>query len=244
LLVWTLIQFTAIPVWAASDKSIDVARRVPVQHDGRIKSMDVFARETLELISGRQTWEKRPAIDLIFRNLSKPKQFQNIPFVRVDHHQLKELLGLSLEQKYFSFIELKEGFPIITDLVRRANDRRDNDERPSLLEQKAELLHTRLVVIQNLATGQMPQVIPPEEAGSGAWQSPYFDMGLLSMEFRHLAQLYSGGKQSEFASRAKPWLNKVYAMTDSSARRAIYFEILYYQIKPFHYAWILYLWHW
>ncbi len=37
------------------------ARRIPIQHAGRVQSFDVFAEQQLELISGKSNWNGEPA---------------------------------------------------------------------------------------------------------------------------------------------------------------------------------------
>lgn len=217
-----------------------LAAQIPIQHNGRIKSLDAFARETLELISGKESWEKKPAIVLLLENLNTPNSLLNIAFVRLDHLELKKTLGLPSEEKYFSYNQLKPSFPRITSLVQSAGEKRDREERTSTLEQSAELLYNRLMAVDQLSAGETLKVIPG--AQSEAWESPYVVNNSLSKEFKDMITLYSAkDTKSGFITSAQNWIHEVSVLSKEPFTNKLRMEIIYYKMKPFSYSWMLYL---
>ena len=54
--------FLAVLIWAQASwasPAEEAARLIPIQHNGRIKSLDVFARETLRYISFKDHLDKK-----------------------------------------------------------------------------------------------------------------------------------------------------------------------------------------
>ncbi len=89
---------------------------LPVYHNGRVMPLVTFAEETVELICGRANpllGPERPspeidhlfpngakrrfsASELIFSWIVEPELWEDIPFLRASHEELRELLGLPL----------------------------------------------------------------------------------------------------------------------------------------------------
>src|SRR3989338_10478887 len=83
-------------------------KSLPIQHGGRIKPLDTFSREVSQTVTGRTSFQGISSIDLLFSWLFFPEKWINTPFIRLDSIELKEKLGLSLTQKHFSPIEIRQ----------------------------------------------------------------------------------------------------------------------------------------
>ena len=129
------------------------AKFIPIQHNGRVKSFDAFARQTLKLITEKETWNGKPAYSVILTALHKEGALANMPWVKINDRNLVSHLGLSGDRNFFSYNEILPSADKVESLVRSAKTKRDGDIRPSLLEQKAETLFAAMIEIKELMSG-------------------------------------------------------------------------------------------
>ena len=55
---------------------VKAAGKIPIQYNGRIKSLDIFARETMQVLTGKQSWRKGPAVVFLLDVLSGKENLQ------------------------------------------------------------------------------------------------------------------------------------------------------------------------
>ncbi|MBI4432233.1 MAG: cytochrome c biogenesis protein CcsA [Candidatus Omnitrophica bacterium] len=135
----------------------------PVRHNGRVKPFDSFARQTLRLVAGSENWRGQSAGSLVKDLSQNPSKTENLEWIRLDFEELKSHLGMPVEKRYFSSQDIRPRLGKIGVLVQSAKKKRDKDERPSKLEQKAELLYTQYVTVEKLIQGTSPQPVPSAE---------------------------------------------------------------------------------
>jgi ABC-type transport system involved in cytochrome c biogenesis permease subunit len=87
--------------------------KFPVLHNGRVKPLDSVARQSLIVISGKQTvkvdGEKLQATPWLFDVISNSKKADSQAIFFIHNPDLKTLLGITdITQKYFSFLDLIE----------------------------------------------------------------------------------------------------------------------------------------
>ena len=215
----------------------DNAEGIPIQHHGRIKPFSAFAQETLQLISGKSSWHGQTATALFLASLDQPQHFLQIPLIRVDHPALRKLLGLPSDSSHVSYQQLKPAEDTLISLVQRAGERRQQDNRPSALEQQAETLYQRMTVVQALSSGDSVTVIPADQ---GAWTSPYRGAGPDAAMFKKLVHDYAV-KAPGRAQEVKAWITQADRSILKGMQFRIRMETAYYQLQPFYYAWIFYL---
>ena len=224
------------PAAGAAEISLETARTIPIQHNGRIKPLDAFARQTVKLLSGGENWQKKPALRVLFQGLANRAAFSEMEWIRIDYLALKNDLQLSEEKHFFSLAEILPSTSRIETLVRSAKSKRDRDVRPSKLEQKAEQLYTKVHVVQGLESGELLTVLP---APDGHWLSPFSSESEMAGRFRKMTQDYQKGAGREFESGVAQWLDGVY--TDTAVSRSkLALELFYLKVKPFECAAIAY----
>lgn len=148
-----------LPCFSAEDPA-----RVPILHNGRIKPFDAFARQTLKTISGSERWEKQNATPVLLDAIEHRGGISQKVWVRLDYDELKRALSLPKDRHFFSLDELSGSFAKVDALVRNARAKRDADERPSRLEQKAEALYGQIRTVQNLISGESLKDYPAQGA--------------------------------------------------------------------------------
>jgi ABC-type transport system involved in cytochrome c biogenesis permease subunit len=89
------------PAQAAGDSPLplNAFRALPVQHDGRIKPLESFARITLLHLSGEETLQGKPAIRWLAGTLFDPANAAQEPLFRLASPALIKMLGLSESEK-------------------------------------------------------------------------------------------------------------------------------------------------
>lgn len=103
LLLFLTLLLCPHPLKAAA-LDMDAFAQLPVQHDGRIKPLDTFARALLVDISGHTRLDGMSAEDWLAETLFDPAQALQRPIFRIFR---PEVLGLpARESKYYSFAEL------------------------------------------------------------------------------------------------------------------------------------------
>lgn len=86
--------------------STDALKYLPVQDGGRIKPYDTFSREALQLVTGRQTFQGRPAVEIVTTWLLTPQAWDDKKIIEIPHKGLKESLKLDVNEKYFASEDL------------------------------------------------------------------------------------------------------------------------------------------
>ena len=96
----------------AQAKAGDQIRYLPVQDSGRIKPFDTFAKETLEIIYGKNLYkadEKSNSIEahwVVLTWMLSPESWVDRPLFEVRHLEVLEKLGLSKDKRYYAGEEL------------------------------------------------------------------------------------------------------------------------------------------
>lgn len=141
--------------------------RIPVQDAGRIKPFGTFARETLQLIYGRQDYEGKGASEVIFTWMLIPDQWLNMPLVELRHGGLKEALKIDSKEKRFAPQSLmtNERIPLI---IQELSTRRGRQEKLNPYFQAVQRLENQLATFQAVRAGLAFRVVPNPE--SDTWK--------------------------------------------------------------------------
>lgn len=248
LLLPAFLIFSAPAVQAQSDLPLEV-REIAVQHNGRVKSFDAFSRQTLRLVSGKESWKKQSAASVFWSIALDRSAAGKLEFIRLDLPELKKILGADESRHYFTLNELAHAYPEVMRLAQISKAKRDKDERPSAVEQKAEQLLGRLHTVNMLVSGELFAVIPPDakqSGGSGAWVSAFDTEDPAAKNFGTILTACGSGSPATAPTAAcsdkiREWNAGVRAASAEAARAQIGLELFYLTFHPFQWAWMLYL---
>lgn len=213
-----LLVFGLIPLAQAADTDgANALKYLPVQDSGRVKPFDTFARETLQLVHGSQTYkskdgERRQAYEVVMTWILVPGLWDQQKFVEVSHRGLKESLGLPNDQKYFSPTELFENGRLGLVMQNLAG-KRETKEKLDPYFQAAQRLESQLGMYQAVKQGSVIRVVPPapsqpqENAGGllsepDRWVSVAELDGELRQKFSILARSFVHSLQVDKAAAA------------------------------------------
>ncbi len=222
---------------AQASSDADAARSIAIQNRGRVKSFDAFCRQWVETVSGKERWDRKSAVEVVLEALAHEETIFKNRWIRVGFRPLADELGLDKEKHFFSYDELRPGMDKIEILLRSAKSRRDQDLRPSKMEQEAEQVYSRLVAVHELSTGENITVLPSDSG----WQSPYQTLDKRAADFKKMIVLFGDKKYAEFRNAAAAWNAETDLATANQHRKKIGWEIAYHSTRPFQWAWIFYL---
>lgn len=149
---------------ALAKEASEPLRYLPVQDAGRIKPFDTFARESLMLVYGSETYKSskgdRPAVDIILTWLLVPEHWDEQKIIRIDHRGLKESLKLDLEEKYFvpKVIFNNQRLALVFQELQSFSATK---QKMTPYFSAVQRLQDQLGVYQAIKMGQMIRVVPP-----------------------------------------------------------------------------------
>lgn len=178
LLILSLCLFAA-PSFA---KPGDALKTLPVQDGGRIKPYDSFAREMLESVYGKSTFEGRKATEIVLTWMLAPESWAGKKMFEVRNHQVLEGLGLPKDQRHFTGDQLfaNDKFQLLRQELQA---KRETKEKLNPYFQALQRLENQFFLFQEIAAGRMLKVVPVKD--SDAWisvadlQPPFQDKFLL-----------------------------------------------------------------
>ncbi|MEZ5814557.1 MAG: cytochrome c biogenesis protein CcsA [Alphaproteobacteria bacterium] len=94
---------------ARAEETLDMSafKNIPLQHQGRLKPLDSFAKLTLKQLSGQTSLKDLSATNWLALNLFDPQSAAQIPVFKISNDTLKKKIGLPDNKTLLSFNELK-----------------------------------------------------------------------------------------------------------------------------------------
>jgi hypothetical protein len=234
---------------------VDALRTLAVQDGGRIKPLDTFARESARRIAGGRAFGAESVrglepVEWIVAMMADPERWKDAPIVRVSHAGLRSAVGLSPTRDRYSFRELSTHEPFLKAAdAARAKEEGDSEARLDPVEREVADLYGNLALMSEIFTGEALHVMPEAGQAGADWSSWAHAMhgegtetrrvGLLA---RALLTAYAAGDMREAGTAASALHARLGGLTAGSASEAdLEREVLYNRVKPFRFAWILYL---
>ena len=257
-----VLLFVALPVLGHA-RSTEALEYLPVQEAGRVKPFDTFAREALQLVWGKQTFEGRPAVEIVMTWMMVPQLWAERKFVTIDHKGLKEALKLNTAEKHFTPNELyaNERLGLI---LQELSAKRESKEKFDPYFQAISRLEQQLGTFDAIRTAQIPRVAPPQSGDT--WIAVGALEGDLREKFLAVSRSFISALPQEDGAQKDPSMPPVSAEelkkngevlkqnVDAfiaaaraqnpaayGSERDIQIEVHYKHLQPFMWAWILFL---
>lgn len=226
-----------------------------IQDRGRVKPLDTFARESLLFVSGKNSWKKLSAPEVVFGWLvAFDKEWESEEFVRVDYKPLKEALGLEIKSQYFRPIEIRsaEG---LDKLVQEARQKEARKERLSSLDKKAVELDNKRALLEAIVSGNSWAILPNPKGLQEEWfpLAALTDGGTLpfaqetkdkfAVALRNLVEAYLQRNSSDWNSASlevSRYLRQDLASGAYPKDSDLSLEIHYNDARPFRWSWVIY----
>lgn len=244
------------PAAFLAEKEGEALRALPVQADGRVKPFDSFAREMLEVVYGKQKYEKRDAYEIILTWMLAPQTWQAKELFEVRNFEVLNRLGLDTQKRYYKGEELFSG-PKFSELRAELAVKRESKEKLTPYFQALQRLENQFFVFSEIATGRMIRVLPPKEGDTwiaiadmqaGLAQDKFLD--LTKSFITLIGGIAEGRAEAEISAAKKDLDQKVLSFQDiaraeNPAQYAnetkISMESFYNRFHPFKWSYVFYL---
>ena len=151
-------------------KTQNVWKALPIQNQGRVKPFDTFSREILRAVYGKETYKKRPAVEVLVSWLIVPDFWDNTELILIEQKALKKSLDLPVKSKHFSPSQLKNNQKLALQLVELKSLKQKKEPLDSYF-QDLEKLETRLILYTAVQTGLLLRLEPQQHSPDKAWLS-------------------------------------------------------------------------
>lgn len=169
-IITLVLTFLSFESFAAAG---DELKKLPVQHGGRLKPFDSYARETLELIYGRSQFKhenangkKEPAHLIVMSMILSPESWSQVRIFELNNLEIKSKLGLKDDQKYYRIDEVFNS-PHFNSLMQDLANKRETKEKLDPYYQAVQRLENQLYTFNEIALGAHTKLIPAAEGD--AW---------------------------------------------------------------------------
>jgi ABC-type transport system involved in cytochrome c biogenesis permease subunit len=230
---------------------------LPIVDGGRVKPLDSLARNTMMIISNRQTFtddngKTQPAIkwvlDVMTHRLAQKPAAERYKVFRIENGQVLNLLGLPERPGSWRY-SIEEFGGKMGEIERQAKQAHDLDPKQrDLFDTKIIELAQHLQLYVDLAQWEKPLAVPPQ-AGSEEWQ-PFLramlearQTGQENPAARALGKIllaYAEGKPDEFNQEVAAYHQSLQDRMPQSVQKAG-FESFFNHFAPFYHCSVLYV---
>jgi cytochrome c-type biogenesis protein CcsB len=230
------------PAWTVLDFS--TARTIPVQYGGRTMPLDTLARQIIWQVTGQRSWRGYDPVGLFLAWTWQGRAWREQPVVLVGFPALQKELGLSEDQKTFSYTALTQN-----DRLMRMASAGDEDSQDTAKQQAVRQVMTRLELLGGVFAGWLLRIVPPTGDASGTWTT--VDDPALAILEPHKARLQSavakmrGGFLAGDPEVFEAGVRELHEALGSLQTRAgldesaLSLEVQYNRLRPFQWGWIL-----
>ncbi|MEO7425832.1 MAG: cytochrome c biogenesis protein CcsA [Fibrobacteria bacterium] len=137
------------PVPPSSVPAVGALESVPVLHEGRLKPMITYSRHMLLQFSGRTSYEKLSAMQVMTKLLFAPEVTGDYRIFLINNPEVAEALGVVPEKhRRYSFKQLEKALPKLQELAEKANA--VADEKRDLVQKEVLRVFGNLVEYVNI----------------------------------------------------------------------------------------------
>jgi len=252
-LVVALLVVCSRAVWAEQHAqwprmALETLRRVAIQHNGRNKPLDSFARETLQLITGKPRVERVDPVATVLAIIAEPEHWQQVPLIAVPFVPLRDALGIDRKTTHVSHNDLVATRKLMR-MLPAIVQKQQHDEKLSMLDNETMDAFQRFVALSGVLEQKLA-LVPPSSVSEREWLPilqpqgyPLKQQEAIREAWTQLVNaLHAGDAQAIQASSKR--LSEVLREANRAAYPATWrldLEVCYNTVAPFHIARVFYL---
>lgn len=237
--IFSLLVFSLLSAgFTLSPHAFQTLRRLAIQHNGRVKPFDTFARETLRFITGSERLGSEHPVQTVLAIVAEPEGWQDRALIAVPFVPLREKLGLARTTTHVSYNHLVETRTLMR-MLPAIVEKQGRQEKLSMLEQETLDAYERFVALSGLFTQRM-NLVPP--ATGDAWL-PVSEHQAIQPQWTGLLDALRAGRPEAIEQPAQA-LSAILRSANPAAVPAQWrldLELFYNDLSPFHVARIFYL---
>ena len=235
---------TALPT-----ERLQTVRQLAIQHRGRHKPFDSFARETLEQIAGTSQVDRQDPVATVLSIMAEPERWQAVPLLSVPFRPLRERLGMDLKAPRISYNDLVASRKLMR-MLPAIVEKQQRDEKLTMLEQETMDVFERFTSLSALLEQRLDLVPPAPETGDVVWGSirqapsvPDERQEVFRAAWTAVVDAVRAGKGDRLDASARE-LTRLLRQANPAAYPTawrLHLEVLYNHLAPFHIARLFYL---
>ncbi len=169
LLAMTIVALLSCYSNAAyADSALDRLGEVPVQHGGRIKPFESFAREAVLYVTGKFQFQKKDPTQLVWEWISQPEKWDAQPLIPATFPALTQEFGVKAIRGRVS-PEVVLGDPDFLKKTQQAMALRADKEKLSQLDQKRLEVYEKALFFRSIGEGSAPGWIANPDDPRASW---------------------------------------------------------------------------
>lgn len=254
LLACGLLIFAAVSEARTKDEipltpsALHAIRHMAIQHNGRVKPFESFAREMLSLITGEPQWEREDPVQTVVSIMANPDHWQQVPLVAVPFVPLREPLGLDRTTGRISYNDLVATRKLMRMLPAIVG-KQQRDEKLTIAENETMDAFQRFVALSGVLE-QTINIVPPSTTTEHVWVSITEVTGYAAPQQEALRSAWTGllaavraGQPQVVDERAAQLVAQLQAANPAAhpPRWRLTLEVWYHHAQPFRIAWVAYL---
>ncbi len=152
------------------DKTLAAIRELAIQHNGRNKPFDSFAREALQQVTGQSAWQGQDPVQTLVSLLAWPDGWNETALISVPFLPLREALGMDPHARSVSMSELfasRKLMKMLPEIVQK----QQRSDKLSMLENETMDAYGRFVTLTRLFEHDLALAPPPAGATHPVWGS-------------------------------------------------------------------------
>ncbi len=170
LAAWLVLMLASGAVHAAEQPLLPVdssLRTIAIQHRGRVKPLDSFARETLRSMTGADRVGRQDPLETVLSIVAEPDRWQTVPLIQVPFRPLREALGMDSKTPRISYQDLVASRKLMR-LLPAIMDKEQRNEKLSMFDQEALDVYQRFVALSGLLEGDL-HLVPTASPAEPVW---------------------------------------------------------------------------
>ena len=176
-----LLAFIAPLCFAAASSTQDAAR-VAIQHEGRVKPFETFARQLMQYLAEKERFKgysdpgtgewvevfpEGDPVAAVLRMVADPRSVHALRFIKIGHPGLKAKFGLEEDRTYFSLKDLE---PARDKMIAEARQI-DEDTATSAQRATMKIVH-QFMTIESLYQERILTIFPIPYGENRTWATP------------------------------------------------------------------------
>ena len=147
--------------------ALSSVRSLPIQHNGRVKPLDSFARETVKQITGESRVGREDPVATVLSVMAEPDRWQEMALIGVPYVPLREALGMDAKARRVSYSDLISTRKLMR-MLPAIVEKQSHSEKLTLLENETMDLFDRFVAFTALLKQEL-HLVPPASPESREW---------------------------------------------------------------------------
>ena len=234
--------------WGLSSEGYEALRALPVQDGGRIKPLDTFALESLQLIYGKSKFEGKNPVEIFMTWVLAPSEWRSKKMFLIRHSGLREGLKLENKRLLYSLDELLDNDRLGLS-INTLRGKLGKEEKLDSYYQAVQKMANQIQRFHAIAEGADVRVAPSKGEDS-RWSSvkeltgdKKEKFGALISSFASELRLLPSDKSTGLKSAVEAYIASVKTEfgADFAPFSRVSSEVHYNKFKPFMWSFIFYL---